>query len=200
MQDYETFKRIFHFFVESKLNPKYVDHIDQQISSNEASSETKTLISDVQAFHNMRQHLCGSIFQYLHNHPILHELISAGRVEQHDSAAHKSVCAFTNQTMTLQQGMTLIIGSKTPHIVTIHKRFKRLLYNFWYLVHFTDEIIKEIKVWLVKQRWWKRGTCSNVSERIMKHQDGMFAKQAFVKLKTVNQYIQNEMVSLPINH
>jgi len=200
MQDFDTFKRIFHFFVESKLNPKYVDNIDQQLSSNEASDETKKLIDDVQSFHRMRQSLCGHIFRHLDNHPILHGLIVAGRVEQHDSVARKSVCAFTNQNMSTHQGLTLVIGSKTPHIVTIHKRFKRLIYNFWYLVHFTDEIIKEIKHWLVKQRWWKRGNCPDVSRRVLEHQNSMFVKQAFVKLKTINEYIQREMATLPINH
>lgn len=200
MQDFETFKRIFHFFVESKLNPNYVNKIDQQLTSNEAPTEIKKLIEDVQAFHSMRQSLCGHIFRHLNNHPILHELISAGRVELYDSVARKSMCAFTNQNMATHQGLTLIIGTKAPHIVTIHKRFKRLVYNFWYLVHFTDEIVKEIKSWLTKQRWWKRGACHNVSERILEHQNSMFAKQAFVKLKTINEYIQREMATLPINH
>jgi len=200
MHDFKIFQQIFKFFVDSKLNPDYVSRIDSQISSNEASPELKSLISEVKSFHGMRQQLCGRIFEHLHNHPILHEFIQSSRVEQHDTAARKSTCAFTNQTMAQNQGMTLIVGTKNIHIVTIHKRFKRLLYNFWYLVHFTDEILKEIYVWLKLQRWWTRGTCNDVSDRIMKHQDGMFAKQAYVKLKNISQYIQEELVSLPINH
>lgn len=199
MQDFDTFKRIFCFFVRSKLEPKYVDSIDQQINANEAPAEIKTLVSDVQSFHGMRQNLCGHVLRHLHNHPVLHELITAGRVEQHDSVAHKSLCTFTNQTMTQHQGMTLIISGRKPHIVTMNKRFKRLLYSFWYLVHFADEIMKEIKTWLQTQRWWTRGSCPDVTERILQHQDSMFAKQAYVKLKGINQYIQEEMVSLPIN-
>lgn len=200
MQDFETFKRIFHFFIESKMNPKYVENIDALIQSNEASAKLKSLIASVQSFHSMRQTLCGQIFEHLNNHSILHQLISAGRVEQYDCVANKSVCAFSSQTLSKQQGITLIIGVKTPHIVTIHKRFKRLIYNFWYLVHFTDEIIKEIKLWLAKQNWWKRGDCPDVSKRIMHHQDAMFAKQAYVKVKGISEYIQRQLMSLPINH
>lgn len=200
MQDFETFRKVFRFFVQSKLNPKYVETIDEQLRSNEADSSLKTLIADVQAFHNLRQTLCGHVFRHLDNHQLLHDLISAGRVEQHDSVAHKSVCAFTEQALAPHQGMTLLIGCKTPRIATVHKRFKRLLYNFWYLVHFTDEVYKEIKTWLVHQRWWKRGTsCSDAPTRIMNHQDAMFAKQAYVKLKGMNEYIQREMVTKPIN-
>ncbi len=181
------------------MEPKYVDDIDQQIGANEASADLKALVADVQSFHGMRQHLCGRVIQHLHNHPVLHELIAAGRVEQHDTVAHKSLCTFTNQTMAQHQGMTLIISGRKPHIVTINKRFKRLVYSFWYLVHFADEIMKEIRVWLSQQRWWRRGTCPDVTDRILQHQEYMFAKQAYVKLKGINQYIQQEMVSVPIN-
>lgn len=200
MQDFDTFKRIFHFFVQSKLNPKYVDTLDALVRSNEASKDTKSLIAGVQSFHSMRQTLCSQIFAHLNNHGILHELISAGRVEQYDSTAPKSVCAFSDQLLTSQQGITLVVGAKTPQIFTVHKRFKRLIYSFWYLVHFTDEIIKEIKPWLSKQRWWVRGNCSDVSERIMHHQDAMFAKQSYVKVKSISEYIQGHLVSMPINH
>lgn len=199
MHDFETFRDIFRFFVESKLNKKYVESIDKEMGANTASAETKKLIENIQTFHNMRQQLCGQIFEHLNNHPLLHELISTVSVEQYDSVAHNSVCAFTGQAMTQKQGMTLVIGVKNSHIVTMHKRFKRLLYNFWYLVHFVDEIMQDINRWLSTQRWWLRGQHANATKRIIDHQDSNFAKKAYVKLKSINDYIQRDMVSLPIN-
>jgi len=199
MHDFETFRDIFRFFVESKLNKKYVESIDKEMGANTASAETKKLIENIQTFHNMRQQLCGQIFEHLNNHPLLHELISTVSVEQYDSVAHNSVCAFTGQAMTQKQGMTLVIGVKNSHIVTMHKRFKRLLYNFWYLVHFVDEIMQDINRWLSTQRWWLRGRHANATKRIIEHQDSNFAKKAYVKLKSINDYIQRDMVSLPIN-
>lgn len=177
-----------------------METIDKEMSENVASEETKKLIGHVQTFHTMRQQLCGQIFEHLNNHPLLHELIPSVAVEQYDSVAHNSVCAFTNQTMAQKQGITLIISTKNSHIVTIHKRFKRLLYIFWYLVHFADEIMIDINKWLSTQRWWVRGQRVNVTKRIVEHQDSNFAKKTYVKLKSINQYIQTDMVSLPINH
>lgn len=199
MHDFETFESIFRFFVRSKMNKKYVETIDKDMGANTASQDTKKLIANVQTFHAMRQQLCGQIFDHLNNHPLLHELISSSMVEQYDSVAHNSVCTFTNQTLTQKQGMTLVIGAKNTHIVTVHKRFKRLLYNFWYLVHFTDEIMQDIHKWLSTQRWWTRGKQANVTEKIVQHQDSKFAKKAYVKLKSITDYIQRDMVSLPIN-
>jgi len=200
MQNFETFQKIFKFFVESKLNNKYVSNIDQQIHSNDASKETKKLIGDVHTFHIMRQQLCGKIFEHLNNHAILHELINATAVQQYDTVPQNTTCIFSKQNMNPKQGITIIVGTKNHKIVTLHKRFKRLIYNFWYLVHFTDEIMKDILCWLKKQRWWMRGDCKDVTGRIVNHHEKMFAKKAYVKLKSINTYIQQDMVSLPINH
>jgi len=200
MQNFETFEDIFRFFVTSKLEHGYVQTIDQQIHSNTASDKIKKLIGDVHTFHTMRQQLCGKIFEHFNNHSLLHELINTTSVEQYDSTPQNSTCILSKQVMSQKQGTTLIIGINKTHVVTIHKRFKRLLYNFWYLVHFTDEIMKDIKTWLESQRWWRRGYCINVTDRIITHQDKMFAKRAYVKLKSINTYIHQEMVSLPINN
>ena len=54
MHDFETFRDIFRFFVESKLNKKYVESIDKEMGANKASAETKKLIENIQTFHNMR--------------------------------------------------------------------------------------------------------------------------------------------------
>ena len=165
--------------MQSKLNKKYVETIDKEMSANTASPETKTLIENIQTFHTLRQQLCGQIFEHLNNHPLLHELISSMTLEQYDSVARKSVCAFTSQSMTQKQGITLVIGVKNRHIVTIHKRFKRLLYTFWYLVHFTDEIMQDIYKWLSTQRWWVRGQRANYTKRIIEYQDSTFVSAPY---------------------
>lgn len=200
MQNFEIFERVFTFFVKSKLNEGYVQNIDEQIHDNVASKQLKQLITDVHTFHTMRQELCGKIFEHLNNHSLLHELIHSTAIQQYNSVPQQSICIFSQQKLSQQQGITIIIGTKKMHIVTLHKRFKRLLYNFWYMVHFTDEIMKNVTYWLKQQRWWLRGKCQNITERIINHQDHMFAKKAYVKLKSINTYIQQEMASLPINH
>ena len=67
-------------------------------------------------------------------------------------------------------------------------------------MHFADEIMIDINKWLSTQRWWVRGQRVDVTKRIVEHQDSNFAKKTYVKLKSINQYIQTDMVSLPINH
>ena len=199
MQKFDTFLAVFEFFIKSQFDTNYVKKIDLDIKSNQASVELEQLVENVKSFHTMRQSMCAVIFEYFNNHPLLFELIETQSLEQYDTVSDKSNCIFTKDLLKQTQGITIVLKNNPVRIVTVHKRFKRILYNFWYLIHFTDEIHKEIKTWLVQQRWWRRGSNVDIVERIVQFQDNMFAKKAYVKLKGIHQYIQTEMAALPIN-
>ena len=55
----------------------------------------------------------------------------------------------------------------------------------------------DIETWRSKQNIEKNEQAVGV---ILKHQDKLFMKKGYVKLKNINEYIQSEMSKLPINH
>ena len=141
MQRVEVFKDIYKFFIMCNLDPNYVTNIDAKIKRNEESEDTKQLIKNVQEFHKMRQTLCSKVFKFFNNHELLHKFIKASGLEQYDVVPKNSVCIFTNKKLNEDHGILIILHtSSTKNIFTVHKRFKRILYNFWYLIHFADEI------------------------------------------------------------
>ena len=202
MQRLDIFQNIYKFFIISKLNPNYVKNIDQQIKNDQQDESTKLLIQSVQEFHKMRQTLCSKVFTFFEDNELLYKFINASGIRQYDSVPQNSTCIFTKQKIKQDQGILIILNCQTQtEIYTVHKRFKRVLYNFWYLVHFTDEINLELTKWLTKQHWWSTGLDNkDIVERILCYQDNVFVKKSYVKLKSIGQYIQTEMVSLPINH
>jgi len=197
MQNLESFENIFTFFVKSFYNKGYIEKIDLSIHNETICDETKLMIEQVTNFHAMRHELCTKIFDYLSNNKILHMLVSARGLEQFDVVPNGSMCFISGQKLNAKQGILLYINEQNANCVTVHKRFKRILYNFWYLVHFSDEIMIDIEKWLSKQNIENN---EHTVDIILKHQDKLFIKKSYVKLKNINEYIQSEMSKLPINH
>ena len=196
MQNFESFENIFTFFVQSFYNKDYVEKIDHSVSNDTVDEETKLMIEQVKAFHTMRHEMCTKIFDYLSNNKLLHMLVTARGLEQFDVVPNGSVCFISEKKLNANQGILLYINNQKVDCVTVHKRFKRILYNFWYLVHFSDEIMIDIEHWLSRQMIEKNEQMVSV---ILKHQDKLFIKKGYVKLKNINEYIQTEMTKLPIN-
>lgn len=193
----ESFENIFTFFVKSFYNKGYIEKIDNSILTETICEETSLMIEQVTNFHSMRHELCTKIFDYLSNNKLLHMLVSASGLEQFDVVPNGSICFISGQKLKAKQGILLYINNQNVNCVTVHKRFKRILYNFWYLVHFSDEIMIDIKKWISTQHIENSEYMIDV---ILKHQDKLFMKKAYVKLKNINEYIQSEMSKLPINH
>ena len=196
MQNFESFENIFTFFVQSFYNKDYVEKIDHSVSNDTVDEETKLMIEQVKAFHTMRHEMCTKIFDYLSNNKLLHMLVTARGLEQFGVIPNGSVCFISGRKLNANQGILLYINNKKVDCVTVHKRFKRILYNFWYLVHFSDEIMIDIEHWLSRKMIEKNEQMVSV---ILKHQDKLFIKKGYVKLKNINEYIQTEMTKLPIN-
>ena len=203
MQSFDTFKTIFAFLVRSVLDNQYVDDIDTAVEQGSVSDETTRLISDVRAFHKMRQTLCMRVFMFFQKDDVLQQLCRAHGVVQYNCVPQGALCAMTGVLLTKSQGCMLILNPiKDPTSLVVHARFKLLLYNFWYLVHFTDEIMLDVRGWMSKQTWWRRGSdikYEDVLKRITTHGNGTFVKKHYVKLKGITQHIQNAMAQGPIN-
>ena len=197
MQNFESFIHVFSFFVKSHYNTLYVDSIDKSIRENTIKDDTKKMIENVKEFHKMRHQMCGQIFDYLKNDELLNILVSARGLEQFDMVPNNSLCFISGVKLTAHSGILLYINSGEAKCISVHKRFKQILYHFWYLVHFTEEIIGDTTNWLNKKEYTNN---SSVIEKILHHQDQLFIKQGYVKLKNINEYIQSEMSRLPINH
>jgi len=197
MQNFDSFIHVFSFFVKSHYNPLYVDSIDKSIRENTIKDDTKKMIENVKEFHKMRHQMCGQIFDYLKNDELLNILVSARGLEQFDIVPNNSLCFISGVKLTAHSGILLYINSVEVKCICVHKRYKQILYNFWYLVHFTEEIIGDTTNWLNKKEYKNN---SSVIEKILHHQDQLFIKQGYVKLKNINEYIQSEMSRLPINH
>jgi len=197
MQNFESFVHVFSFFVKSHYNRFYVDHIDKAVRENTVDEDTKEMIKNVKEFHMMRHQLCGKIFHYLKNDQLLNTLVSATGLEQFDVVPTDSICTISGVKLNSQNGILLYVNSDEFVCITVHKRYKQILYNFWYLVHFVDEIMIDITIWL-KKNMYTSG--SSIIEKIIAHQELLFVKQGYVKVKNINEYIQSEMSRLPINH
>jgi len=198
MQNFESFVSVFGFFVKSHFNSFYVDKIDQSIRENIIDEDTRDMINNVTEFHTMRHQLCTKIFEYLKNAELLNTLVSARGLEQFDVVPNNSICCICGVKLNARSGILLYVNSSEVTCITVHKRYKQILYNFWYLVHFADEIMVDIRSWLKNDLYTKN--ISSVIEKIIDHQDQLFIKQGYVKLKNINEYIQSEMPRLPINH
>lgn len=196
MQRFETFERVCEFFIMSKLDKNYVKRIDQSLENSSSDKTNKNilfLIKQIKSFHNMRKTLCLTIFKCLDNHSILNELAESSSVVQYRFCPEKSTCTVSNKVLKQKQGILLIIDGKKPF--SIHSRYKILLYHFFILTHFPDEIGLESLKWLKKQTWWKRGEQISFEEcarRILNYNDHAFAKSLYVKLKATAEYIEIE--------
>tara|TARA_B100000683_G_scaffold218506_1_gene214787 strand:- start:1273 stop:1896 length:624 start_codon:yes stop_codon:yes gene_type:complete len=200
MQTFEAFKEVYCFLVRSNLDQTYVQRIDETIEKGTADKNIRGLIQNVRAFHEMRTTLCGSISSHLSCAALLQDLARARGLEQFDSVPNKSTCFISGETLQKSQGVLLMLNGKTP--VTVHHRYKTVLYYFWILAHLSEDIQKKARDWLSTQIWWNRGTVDSIDtcvQRISEYQDCTFPKKIYVKLKGMSQYIQNQLPSLPIN-
>ena len=200
MQTFETFHEIFCFFIRSYLDPKYVQSIDQKIELNTATKELKNMIQQIKSFHMLRKNLCSKISQHLNNSSVLHILAKARGLEQYNIVPDNSTCIISKERLKTNHGVLIMIDKTTP--VTINLRYKKILYYYWFLAHLPEDIVLQIKPWLCNQYWWIRGKVSSEEcfKRITEFEDKNFSKKIYIKLKGINQYIQTQLSSLPINN
>tara|TARA_B110000879_G_C11175071_1_gene515562 strand:+ start:538 stop:1140 length:603 start_codon:yes stop_codon:yes gene_type:complete len=195
MQQFESFRRIFIFFLKSHFVQSYVSDIDISILNNTIDDETKAMVQQVRDFHKMRHDLCSKIFMYIENDNLLNLLVTARGLEQFDLVPINSTCCISGMTLSPKMGILLYVYAPTRRCIVVHRRYKQLLYNFWYLVHFTDEIVSDVSK-LTHSKMYLNG---KINAANIEQYDGLFVKQAYVKLKNITKYIQSDMSDLPIN-
>ena len=200
MQTFDSFHNVYKFCLHAHMDPEYVARIDSELESGSASPETKKLIQEVQAFHNIRLTLCNTIKGNLNNAPLLSALHKASGLEQYNSVPDKSMCAICNERLSDTQGILIVVDGVTPY--TVHSRYKVILYNFWILVHFPAEIVKSSKDERSNKTIHVPETVKTISERvecISCFQGMKRSKNLYLKLKGIAQYIQTEFPMIPIN-
>lgn len=201
MQTFESFLRVYVFCLQMHMDSSYVSAIDRELESGHASKETKLLIQQVRSFHAMRSSMCNCIKDHLNNPPLLNDLYKARGLEQLNTVPENAKCAICGETLQSSQGVLLLVNGMRPF--TVHKRYKVMLYNFWILVHFPEEIVKGSEEWLNSRHWTIHRKLKTVSDRvayISEYNDKMFPKKLYIKLKNIGQYIQREFPTMPINH
>lgn len=199
MQHFEVFVKVCEFFIKCKLDAGYISKLDLILEST-AHKGVVTLVKHVQAFHVMRKSLCQQIIQKLQSDQVFATLASAKGLTQYNSCPDRSTCALTGASLKTNHGITLIVDGHV--LLTVHSRYKIILYHFWTLVHMPSDIGLESVKWLQQQQWWKSGddiTIEQCSQKILHYNDQQFAKSMYIKLKAIAEYIENKLPNIPIN-
>lgn len=199
MQHFEVFVKVCEFFIKSKLDADYISKLDL-ILEKTTHDEVGLLVKHVQAFHTMRKSLCQQIIQKLHSNQVLTLLSSAKGLVQYNSCPDGSTCAISQSRLKPAIGILLIVDGQT--LITIHSRYKIVLYHFWSLVHMPSEIGLESVRWLQQQQWWKNGVDTDIekcTQKILHFNDQQIAKCMYVKLKTIAEFVENKLSNIPIN-
>jgi len=193
MQDFESFEKVFYFFIRASFDQNYIKSIDE-------NPELQTSLTDsIRDFHQMRQNLCRSILKHMKFPEPFQTFVDARGIVQYNQVPKCSQCIFSGKKLQPEQGTLIIVDGRHPF--TFDKRFKTIVFYFWYIVHLPDELIINAMKWTKQKTWWQNGqlTYKNISEQIQNHNNNVFAKQAYVKLTTVCKYIQTEMTNIRIN-
>ena len=206
MLDFDTFCKIFYFFVRSKMDVNYIKTVDSEL--NLEDSAAVSLVERVKEFHQMRGVLCKQIMSHLNEgvehkgavaEQLLNSFSNASGVEHYSCAPVGSTCVVTGLGLNPQNGCLLVVDHQMSY--TIDKRFKTMLFNLWYLVHLPNEMTLEVFKWLHDQPEWKQGKTDVTTAvvHVQHYEDNNFAKRAYIKLTSVCKYIQSEMADIPIN-
>lgn len=192
--DLETFSKVFYFFIHDAIDVNYVNTIDGRQCGGLAS-----LPVAIQNFHEMRQNLCRIILEHTGFAQTLKSFVDARGIVQYNQVPPMSECVFSKKKLQPQEGILIVIDNQFP--VTFDKRFKTIVFYFWYIVHLPEELITTPLKWMKGNSWWQNGqvTYEEAVHKLQHYNDNIFAKQAYVKLKTVANYIQTEMANIRIN-
>jgi len=202
MMDFAQFESVYYFFVKLEMDHTYVKSIDDKMKSDDNDS-TVQLISQIKNFHKMRKELCQSIFNHFEKKGISNSTFdtfnNSSGVLEYSNVPDGAVCVFTGIKLSSKNGFMIIVDKKTP--LTIDKRFKNIIYNFWYILHLPKEITKEAIDFLKNKKIWRDGRIKvdEIVDKLKKSKNNIFAKRAYVKLSSVCKYIQYDMMDIPIN-
>lgn len=192
MDDFDTFRDVFHFFLSSELDTGYVQKIDSQTDQKNKLIETITL------FHEMRRDFCKLIIDCVGPSDLFNSFVDAHTCFQYDSAPTNSTCIFSKVVLSPQDGILIVVDNKK--LFTFHKRLKVIVLTFWYLIHLPAELTKESLI------WWGSKTREPSSDNepesvvscIFEHNENIFAKRAYVRLLNSVSFIQKDMAQITV--
>ena len=200
MQRFEIFINVCEFFIQSELDPKYINKIDEQLEKSHSKKEVFTLVKHVKSFHTMRKTLCQKILKRLPSNNIIPQMAKARGIKQYNSCPNNSTCSISGVKLKPDTGVLIILDENI--LITFHNRYKIILYHFWTLVHFPEEIGLEAKKWLRKQHFWNTGkikSTEDCTQKIIHYNDKQFPKAMYVKLKAISEYIDTKLPNIPMN-
>jgi len=64
-----------------------------------------------------------------------------------------------------------------------------------------EQIGLEAVKWLHKQQWWNTGSFEDIKQctpRVLNYNDQVFVKSLYVKLKTIAEYVETDLKTLPL--
>lgn len=194
MREFQKFEPVFRFFVRSSIDNEYVQTIDSTLNDNNT-----LLVESIQKFHKMRQQLCRAILNHMGISKVFELMTRARGVRQYNLVPDNSICIFSKKKLKEADGILIVIDNTTPF--TFDKRYKNMVFHFWYVIHLPEEMITNVQTWMQQQRWWLNGsmTYNDAVEKCCQYKEQLFAKQAYIKLTSVCKYIQTEMADIPIN-
>lgn len=180
----DNFEIVFLFLLEMVEDDYYSNKVDTIISlDNDHSVYYKRMVRHVKEFHDMRRKLCEQVMSSLSCFDFGMELMNAKEVSVYHHIPVNGVQCYIDKK-PIQEGITLVIGSKKMYCIS--KRYEKLIYNLFLLMHLPDEIQKEYKKY--------KDTTYNASVKSFVeacHQRQL--KFYYIKLKNIIQYIESNI-------
>ena len=184
MLSLDNFKIVFLFLLEMVEDDYFSNKVDHNISiDDDQSIYYKRMVRYVKEFHDMRRKLCEQLMSSLSCFEFGMELMNARDVNVYHHIPVNGVQCYIDKK-PIQEGITMIIGGK--NMFCISKRYEKLIYNLFLLMHLPDEIQKEYKEY--------KDTTYNASVNTFVeacHQRRL--KFYYIKFKTIINYIESNI-------
>jgi hypothetical protein len=194
MDNFDTFEKVFRFFLSSELDENFVRAVDQ-------NGNKKDLIRIITTFHKMRSDLCQMIIDQVGSVELFNGFESASSCMQYGSVPEKSTCILSGVELSSQDG--ILIAVDNSQLFTFHKRLKVIVLTFWYLLHLPNELTKEAIIWfrkndLIVPIHAKENRITNIVNLISTHNGKMFIKRAYVRMLNAVKFVQNDMSQITV--
>jgi len=198
MQNFEVFIKVCEFFIKCELDPKYIHQIDDQIEKSQSKKDILVLVKRVKSFHNMRKILCQKILNKLPVNNVVSQLVKARGLHQYNNCPNGAKCSISGVQLKHDSGILIILDGNI--LITFHNRYKIVLYHFWTLAHFPEEIGLKANKWLKNQTFWNAGEINSTehcTQKIIHYNEQQFPKSLYVKLKAISEYIDTKLPNIP---
>lgn len=177
----DNFKIVFEFFLRGVNDPYFSSKVDQYVSlDNDQSIHYKRMVRFVKEFHDVRRRACQRVMESLQCFDLGMMLMNAMQVQIRHIVPKNGVNCYLDKTH-ITEGITMFIDKK--HMLCVSKRYEKILYQLYLLMHMPDQIKKEYVEY--KAFSYDDSIDSFINES---HQRRL--KFYYIKLKTILEYIE----------